>query len=195
MKIGLYGGTFDPPHNAHLILAEWVKKELDLDYIYFIPAAIHACKNNTDLSPALLRLKLVEKAIAGYKGFRVSCIEIDRKETSYTVDTLQQFKQYENLPECELFYIIGFDNLIDFHRWKEPDVIMKLVNIVVVRRSINDGHNLKNDYTQKVTYLASPIIDISATEIRKKIRLGIDVSDLLAPAVLKVINDNELYRD
>ena len=195
MKIGLYGGTFDPPHNAHLNLADWVQKELQLDYIYFIPASIHACKNNADLSPAPLRLKLVEKAIAGYKRFKVSRIEIDREETSFTVHTLQQFKQYEKLPECELYYIIGIDNLIDFHRWKEPDVITKLTNIVVMRRSINDGHNLNIDYFKKAIYLESPIIDISATEIRKKIRSKIDVSQLVAPAVLKIINDNGLYSD
>lgn len=195
MKIGLYGGTFDPPHNAHLNLAEWVKNELHLEYIYFIPASIHACKNNINLSPALQRQELVEKAIEGYKGFRVSRIEIERKDTSYTVDTLKQFKQYENLPDCELFYIIGIDNLIEFHRWKEPDVILKLVNVVVMRRSLNDPHSLKNDFAQNVTYLDSPIIDISATEIRNKIRLGVDVSGLIAPAVLKVINENGLYRD
>ena len=195
MKIGLYGGTFDPPHNAHLKLAEWVKKELQLAYIYFIPASVHAFKNNADLSPAHVRLKLVEEAIKGFDGFRVSRIEIDRKDTSYTVHTLQDFRQYENLPESELNYIIGVDNLTDFHLWKDPDTIIKLARIVVIRRSIVDIQKVDSDYSQKVTYLESPIIDMSATEIRKKILQRIDVSDLIPPSVSKVINEYGLYRD
>jgi nicotinate-nucleotide adenylyltransferase len=195
MKIGLYGGTFDPPHNAHLKLAEWVKKELQLSYIYFIPTSVHAFKNNADLSPAHIRLKLVEEAIKGYKGFRVSRIEIDRKDTSYTVHTLQDFKQYENLPESELNYIIGIDNLTDFHLWKDPDTIIKLARIVVIRRTIADVQKVDINFKHKVTYLESPIIDISGTEIRTKVRQGIDVSELIPPSVSKVINESGLYRD
>ena len=195
MRIGLYGGTFDPPHNAHLQLAKWVQDKLELEYIYFIPAAIHACKNNSDLSPAPLRLKLVEKAIEDNKRFRLSRIEIDRKDTSFTVYTLQQFKIYENLPECELFYIIGFDNFVDLHNWKDPARIMKLAKMVVLRRSIDDPHNVDNAYSQEVIFLDSPLIDVSATEIREKIRQGSDVSKLIPPAVSKIIDDHGLYRD
>jgi nicotinate-nucleotide adenylyltransferase len=195
MRIGLYGGTFDPPHIAHLKLADWVQKELQLAYIYFIPTAIHALKNNSDLSPAFIRLKLVEAATEGYEGFKVSRIEIDRKEISYTIHTLQKFKKYEKLPESEIYYIIGIDNLADFQMWKEPDKIMDLARIVVIRRSGTDDQKINSKYIQKVTFLESPIIDISATEIRNKINLGIDVSDLLPPSVLKVINDYGLYRD
>jgi nicotinate-nucleotide adenylyltransferase len=190
MRIGLYGGTFDPPHNAHLKLADWVQKEL---YIYFIPTAIHALKNNSDLSPTFIRLKLVEAAIEGYEEFKASRIEIDRKDISYTIHTLQEFKKYEKLPESEMYYIIGIDNLADFHMWKEPDKIMELARIVVIRRSGTDDQKINSKYIQKVTFLESPIIDISATEIRNKINLGIDVSDLLPPSVLKVINDYGLY--
>ena len=195
MRIGLYGGTFDPPHIAHLKLADWVQKELQLAYIYFIPTAIHALKNNSDLSPAFIRLKLVEAATEGYEGFKVSRIEIDRKEISYTIHTLQKFKKYEKLPESEIYYIIGIDNLADFQMWKEPDKIMDLARIVVIRRSGTEDQKINSKYIQKVTFLESPIIDISATEIRNKINLGIDVSDLLSPSVLKVINDYGLYRD
>jgi nicotinate-nucleotide adenylyltransferase len=195
MKIGLYGGTFDPPHNAHLKLADWVQKELGLDLIYFIPAAIHAIKNNTDLSPPHLRLNLVEKAIEGYKNFRVSRIEIDREETSYTVHTLQQFRQFENLADCNLFYIMGFDNLADFHCWKDPDIIMDLAKIVVIRRSVKEERFVDTEIAERVTYLDSPIIDLSATDIRNKIRSGIDVSDLVPSSVLRMVNEYGLYRD
>jgi nicotinate-nucleotide adenylyltransferase len=195
MKVGLYGGTFDPPHNAHLTLAEWVQKELQLEYIYFIPTAIHALKNNSDLSPTPIRLELVQKAIEGYERFRISRIEIDRKTTSYTVKTLQEFRKFEKLPESELYYIIGEDNLVDFHLWKDPYTIMKLAEIVVLRRTGTDGQKVKSQFSQNVTYLDSPTIDLSATEIRKKIKMGIDVSELIPPSVLKIINEYGLYRN
>ena len=195
MKIGLYGGTFDPPHNAHLALAAWVQKELQLAYIYFIPAAIHAFKNNSDLSPTSIRLKLVQKAVEDYERFRVSRIEIDRKDTSYTVNTLQEFKKFEKLPLSKLYYILGIDNLIDFHKWKEPEKIMELAEIIVLRRPGIPFQKVKIELNQKVTYLDSPLINLSATEIRKKIRMGIDVSELIPPSVLKIINDYGLYRE
>jgi len=195
MKIGLYGGTFDPPHNAHLSLAKWVQKELQLAYIYFIPASIHAFKKKSDLSPTSIRLKLVQKAIEGYERFRVSRIEIDRKDTSYTVKTLQDFRKIEKLPDSELYYLIGEDNLIDFHRWKDPDSILKLAQIIVLRRSGPHLRKVSSELGRKVIFLDSPIIDVSATDIRKKIKMGIDVSELLPPSVLKIINDYKLYRD
>jgi nicotinate-nucleotide adenylyltransferase len=195
MKIGLYGGTFDPPHNAHLKLADWVRNELELAYIYFIPTAIHALKNNSNISPAGTRLRLIEAAIEGYDGFRTSRIEIDRKDISYTLNTLQEFKKYEELPDSELYYIMGIDNLADFHLWKDPEKIMELSKIVVIRRSGSPEDDLIDIYNQKVTYLESPIIDLSSSDIRYKIRSGIDVSDLIPPTVLKIINTYGLYRD
>lgn len=194
MKIGLYGGTFDPPHNAHLTLADWVQKKIGLAYIYFIPAAIHALKNNSELSPTPIRLQLVQKAIEGYDKFRVSRIEIDRKDISYAVTTLRDFKKYENLPDSELYYILGIDNIIDFHLWKEPETILKLAKIIVLRRSGFPIQKVESQLSKKVTYLDSPFIDLSATEIRKKIKMGIDVSELIPSSVLNIINRYGLYR-
>jgi nicotinate-nucleotide adenylyltransferase len=195
MKIGMYGGSFDPPHNAHLYLADWVQKELGLDLIYFIPAAIHAFKNNSDLSPPLLRLKLVEQAIKKYKKFRISRIEIEQPETSYTVFTLQNFKRYEGLPDCDLYYIMGYDNLVDFHKWKDPEIILDLAKIVVIGRSIEENRDVNTDIAGRVLYLESPLIDLSSTDIREKIKSGMDVSDLVPSPVLSIINDHGLYRD
>jgi nicotinate-nucleotide adenylyltransferase len=195
MKIGLYGGTFDPPHNAHLKLADWVQKELEIDIVYFIPAAIHAFKKNSDLSPPLLRLKMVENAITGYSKFRASRIEIDRPETSYTVNTVQNFRQFENLPDCELFYIMGYDNLAEFHRWKDPDIILNLAEIIVIRRSVEEEKEIDDKIADKVRFLDSPIIDLSSTDIRNMIKSGKDISYLIPSSVLGVVNEYELYRD
>jgi len=145
--------------------------------------------------PASVRLKLVEAAIEEYDRFRISRIEIDRKDTSFTIHTLQNFRKYENLPECELYYILGIDNLVDFHRWREPEKILKLARMVVIRRSDIDDREIRLRYKDRVTFLRSPIIDISATEIRNKIRSGVDVTNLTPQSVLKVIKEYELYRD
>jgi nicotinate-nucleotide adenylyltransferase len=193
MKIGLYGGTFDPPHNAHLELASWVRKELDLEYIYFIPAAIHAFKNNERVSPPSVRVNLVERAIKNYAHFRISRIEVERKEISYTIHTLQRFRQYENLPDCELYYIMGYDNLADFHLWKDPEKIMRLAKIVVIRRSVQEKRPIRTEIDQNVIYLNSPLIDLSATEIRNKIKSGSDVSKLVPSSVLESIREYGLY--
>ena len=194
MKIGLYGGTFDPPHYAHLRLAEWVRNHLQLAYIYFIPASIHAFKNESEVTAVQTRLHLVEAAIQNYDRFRISRIEIDRRDVSYTVDTLRKFKEYENLPESELYYIIGIDNLADFHRWKEPEEILKLAEIVAIRREGFNDNQIIDKYKEDVSFLCSPVINISSTEIRDKVSEGEDISTYVPPSVLKVIDEYNLYR-
>jgi nicotinate-nucleotide adenylyltransferase len=195
MQIGLYGGTFDPPHIAHIKLAEWVREKLCLDLIYFIPAARHAFKKNSHLSPEDIRVKMVEAAISDNKHFRLSRIEMDRNGISYTVDTIREFLKYENIPTAKLNYIMGIDNLNEFHRWKDPESITNLVQVVVIRRSVPDNPNVVNKYKKKVTFLVSPIIDISATEIRAMVKKGLDISDFVSPAVNKVIREYGLYQD
>jgi nicotinate-nucleotide adenylyltransferase len=195
MRIGLYGGTFDPPHNAHLKLAEWVRQKLRLDYIYFIPAAKHAFKKNSHLSPEDIRVKMVEAAVGENRHFRLSRIEMDRIGISYTVDTIRNFSQYENIPAAKLYYIMGIDNLAEFHRWKDPESIAKLVKVVVIRRSGPDNKGIISSYRKKVMFLASPILDISATEIREMVKNGLDISDLVPPAVNKIIHEYRLYQN
>ncbi len=195
MQIGLYGGTFDPPHNAHVKLAEWVRQKLRLDFIYFIPAARHAFKKNSHLSPEHIRVKMVKAAISENKHFRLSRIEMDRNGISYTVDTIRGFSKYENIPAAKLYYIMGIDNLTEFHRWKDPESIAKLVQVVVIRRSVPDNPKVINRYKKKVTFLVSPIIDISATEIREMVNKGLDIFDFVSPAVNKVIREYRLYQD
>jgi nicotinate-nucleotide adenylyltransferase len=195
MRIGLYGGTFDPPHNAHLKLAEWVRQKLRLDYIYFIPAAKHAFKKNSHLSPEDIRVKMVEAAVGENRNFRLSRIEMDRIGISYTVDTIRNFSQYENIPAAKLYYIMGIDNLAEFHRWKDPESIAKLVKVVVIRRSGPDNKGIISSYRKKVMFLASPILDISATEIREMVKNGLDISDLVPPAVNKIIHEYRLYQN
>lgn len=194
MHIGLYGGTFDPPHNAHLKLAEWVRKTLNLEYVYFIPAAIHAFKDNSTVTPAWIRFEMVREAIKANNRFRISRIEIDRQDTSFTIDTLHQFPDFENLPESVLYYIIGYDNLAEFHSWKDYRSIFEICKVVVLRRSGRIDKQLVKKYEDDLIFLDSPCIDISATDIRKKIKNGHDISDSVPPAVLAIIRKHNLYK-
>lgn len=194
MRIGIYGGTFDPPHRAHLELAKWVREELSLDYIYFIPTAQHVFKDNKHLSPAEIRCLMVSAAIKGHNHLRISRVEVERGDMSYTADTLREFRQFEKLPSSDLYLIIGIDNLKDFYLWKDPDEILELAHLVVLRRSGHYSHTHAKQYQDRFHLLDSPIIEISATEVRKRIAKGDDVSDIIAPAVYEIIKSHSLYK-
>ncbi|TFG95630.1 MAG: nicotinate (nicotinamide) nucleotide adenylyltransferase [Calditrichales bacterium] len=194
MNIGLYGGTFDPPHRAHVELAEWVLAELGLDYIYFVPAAVHAFKDNLQITPEKIRLEMLQAATSGHKQLRISRVEIKRRGVSFTVDTLREFSKFENLPAVHLIYIIGLDNLADFNRWKEPEAILRLAEVVVVRRPGRANEYLPEKIQNKMRFLNSPQIEISSTEIRQQVRLGQSIYDLVHPKVAELINKYSLYR-
>jgi len=194
MKIGLYGGTFDPPHRAHVELAEWVLAELGLDYIYFIPAAVHAFKDNLQITPEKIRLEMLEAATTGHENLRISQVELNRHGISFTVDTLREFLKFEDLPPAQLYYIIGLDNLVDFNRWKEPEMIMRLAKVIVVRRPGGAEKPLPEKYQNKMRFLNSPLIEISSTDIRQLVRLGQPISELVYPEVSELIDRYALYR-
>lgn len=192
-KIGLFGGTFDPPHHAHLMLAEWLISYLELDLIYFIPASIHAFKNDTILTSGNTRLKLIRAAIKHFPKFKVSQIEIKRDSVSFTIDTLRTFMQFENIANAKLYYIIGLDNLLEFHLWKEPDDILNLCTVVVLNRP---GLNKKvelSKYYKKVKFINSPMFQLSSTFIRQRISEGKPFASFVPLNVFKLIIKNKLY--
>ena len=136
-KIGLLGGTFDPVHLGHLIVAESVLNELNLDKIYFIPAHKHALKSNEKITSPNIRLELLQIALKDYSYYSASDIELKSDNVSFTIDTLNKIRDYENLSNAELFYIIGFDNLTELHLWKDYEKIMEVAQLVVVSRPGN----------------------------------------------------------
>jgi nicotinate-nucleotide adenylyltransferase len=193
-RIGLYGGTFDPPHNAHILLAEWVVNHLKLDYVYFIPTAIHAFKNRKRLTPQDTRYKMLTEAIACNPKFRISKIEFDRSAVSYTVDTLESFCSYENIENSVLFYIIGMDNLLEFPLWKDPLKILNLAQLVVMRRpGYQTPHDLKN-YLNRARILDTPSLAISSSQIRKLVLDSLPYKHLVPGGVYKIIQSQDLYQ-
>ena len=193
-KIGLFGGTFDPIHMGHLIVAESVLNKLKLNKIYFIPAHKHALKSNKKISPPEIRFEILKIALRDFPYFSISDIELESDNVSFTIDTLKRFKEYENLSNAELYYIIGFDNLAELHLWKEYEKIMDMVRLVVLTRPGNNDDQLINQYKEKITIPNSPQIDISSTLIRQRIKENNPWKSMVTPAVYEYIIRNNLYK-
>ncbi len=165
-RIGLFGGTFDPIHIGHTIVTEWIYDSLELDKIFFIPNYIHPFQKRTNITPAQKRLQMLKLAVEDYPDFEISSIELERKDVSYTVDTIRYFKK--NYPGTELFYIIGVDIIAEFFSWKEPHEILRLANIVVFNRSTT---NFREPFqNEKLIYIDSSFIEISSTHVRHCIK-------------------------
>ena len=194
IRIGLLGGSFDPIHNGHLKLANWVKNKLSLNRIIFIPAAVPPHKQNIKLTDSKHRYRMVEIAIENYPDFEISDVELKRNGISYTIDTIFYFKQIFKLDKENLFLIIGADSLLDFHNWKDPEEIIENCQIVVLQRPEVNLNNVKTKYKCQAIILQSPLIDISATDIRRRIREGESIAQIVPTAVEQYINEHNLYK-
>jgi nicotinate-nucleotide adenylyltransferase len=189
-RIGIYGGTFDPPHAGHIAIARQALKQLSLTRLYFVPACIPPHKTLRPSTPAKHRLAMVKLATAGQKEFQISAVELQRRGVSYTIDTLKYFRK--RFPSAELILIIGADNLAQFDAWKSPKEILKLASLAVYKRR-GFNRSLMSKKTIAVS-LKGRIYPISSTEIRKKLKKELSVSRLISKPVFKYIQDNSLYR-
>ncbi|MBI4972849.1 MAG: nicotinate-nucleotide adenylyltransferase [Candidatus Omnitrophica bacterium] len=188
MKIGILGGTFNPIHLGHLILAEEVREKLDLERIIFVPAYLPPHKDNTEIAPAKDRFAMVKLAIKENKYFCVSDIEIKRDGRSYTIDTLNEFKR--RYPQDELYFIIGSDLLKYLDEWKDLSEIIKMVKFVVATRP---GYPLEKIPTY-ISTIPIRAVDISAFEIRQASKEKRSFRYLVTEAVYKYITRRGLYK-
>lgn len=189
-KVCIIGGSFNPIHIGHLILANTVLEELNLDEMIFVPCYIQPLKGDKDFASSTHRLEMVKLAIQSNPEFTLSDIEINRKGKSYTVDTLKFFKKkYENL-----YFVIGADNIRDFHKWKEPDTILKIANLIVTNRGGIHTQIPEKIRGKKIISCTIPQIEISSTMIREKIRNGQSIKYLVPEAVENYIIQNNLYK-
>ena len=131
-RIGIFGGTFDPPHKGHLAIAEQAIKQLGLDSVYFVPAYIPPHKQQHSSTTAQHRMRMLKLAVRGRKKYRVSALELKRGGISYTIDTLKAFKQ--RFPHIDFVLILGADNLLQFQSWKSPKTILQLSSLAVYKR-------------------------------------------------------------
>ncbi len=201
-KIGILGGSFDPVHWGHLLLAETCREQCCLDEIWFLPAATPPHKLRRPLSSAAHRVAMLQLAIAGHKALHVSTLEIDRGGVSYTVQTLVELN--ERHPADEWFFLMGADSLQDLPAWYQPQEICRLAIPVVVRRVGAPEPDL--DVLRPVTTperLAAirehqaqmPLIELSSTAIRQAVRTGRSIRYQTPRAVEKYIQAQDLYRN
>jgi len=183
--IGLYGGSFDPIHNGHLLLARDAMERLNLERVIFLPAKISPHKLDRPPSPPEARLELLEAATSQEPGFEVDPRELHREGPSFTIDTMRAYRA-EN-PDTRLFYFIGDDNLSELHTWKDIEELKTLVQFVVLARTASP---LPMDFP-----VISRRIEISSTEMRKRIARGASVRYMTPMNVCEKIQTLGLYRN
>jgi len=188
MRIGILGGTFNPIHIGHLILAEEVREKLKLDRVIFVPTYLPPHKDNSDIASSAVRLTMVKLAIKGNRYFFASDIEVKRDGRSYTIDTLKEFKKI--YPEDELYFIIGSDLLRYLDDWKDLDEIIAMVSFIVATRP---GYPLEK-IPSHISTIPIRAVDVSAFEIRKAIRENKSFRYLVPEAVRSYIEKNSLYK-
>lgn len=193
MNICLYGGTFDPPHNGHLEIAGQCRRQFNIDRVYFIPAFLAPHKTDVTITAVSHRLAMLKSALQPYSGFNISEIEIKRQGISYSIDTILAMKHEFRLNRKEIFFLIGTDSLKEFDTWREPQRILNECQVIVAGRPGYSTDSIPEKYRKKVLVLSNPLMDISSTDIRQKIRLKQPVDDLLPRQVLDYIARNKLY--
>ncbi len=199
MRIGLFGGSFDPVHLGHLILAEQCREQARLDEVWWIPTAVSPLKQQGPVASDRQRLEMLELAVAGHSAFRVVDVELKRGGTSYTVETLETFRQ--EYPDREFFLLLGSDSLASFARWRDPSRICDLATpLVYARPDASIAWNSLSPFVapeqlREFAELAieSRLIDISSSDLRERIRQGKSIRYLVPRAVEQYITHHKLY--
>jgi nicotinate-nucleotide adenylyltransferase len=197
-RLGVFGGTFDPPHAGHLVAAECALRALSLDQVLFVPAARPPHKGGQVSAGPEQRYEMVRLAIAGHPRFAVSRIELDRPGPSYTVDTLAALA--EDDPARRLHFITGIDAVLDLPSWREPERLLRMAAFVAVSRPGVPRERLDAftaalppDLRQRVRYLEIPAVDVSSSEVRERVRDGRSIRRLVPRAVAAFIARERLY--
>ena len=193
MRIGIFGGTFDPVHMGHLIHAEQCRAQAKLDLVLFVPAALPPHKQGRELTPFVHRAEMLTLAISGHPAFRVEEMEKDRAGPSYTVETLAQLRAQR--PGDELFFILGSDSLRDLPLWYEPRRILELATLLVVERPDSPVFSVaelkERLQVAKVHYqlVEAPLIGVSSRDLRQRIAEGRSVRYMIPRAVEAYIEE------
>ena len=200
-RLGVLGGTFDPPHIGHLLAAEMARAELNLERILFVPANRSPWKMGRHLSTTEQRLEMVRRAIADYPRFELNRVDVDRPAPSYTYETLQLLStQYAG---AELFFIMGLDSLRDLANWHRADEIVRLARLVVCARpgvkmdvgQMMDLLHALPALLHKLTFVEMPELEVAASNLQERVRNGQSIRYLVPDAVRSYIEENRLYRE
>lgn len=202
MRLGILGGSFDPVHYGHLLLAECCREQCRLDAVWFLPTAVPPHKQTQELTPAAERIEMLELAIAGNPAFSVCRHETDRGGVNYTVDTLTHFHEEE--PNRELFFLMGADMLLDLPNWRNASRVCELAMPVVVHRP--DAQPMDFECLREIAspeqieqirnhQVAMPSIGISSTDVRRRVQTGQSIRYRVPRAVEMYIETHGLYKE
>jgi len=198
MRIGILGGTFDPPHNGHLCIARAAKEQLRLSRVLFAPAGVQPLKRDQRVTSAAQRVEMVKRAIAGESVFALSRIDMDRPGPHYSVDLLRIVSGI--YPGAQLWFIMGGDSLGDLLRWRDPERLVELGRLAVVRRPGFEPDWIALDAALPdlrlcIDWIEAPALDIAAHDIRRRVRAGEPIDVLVPRAVAEYILEQRLYVD
>ena len=189
MNIGLYGGSFDPVHLGHLLVAQAAKEELELDRIFFIPAAHSPFKPQSHASPSADRLRLLRLALCGYAWTEIDEQEIRRGGVSYSIDTVRDY--LTRFPKATLHYLIGADNVATLPKWRDANELAKLTQFIVIPRPGQQPMDLPVPFRGK-TLRGFPLA-VSSSEIRERVRTGLPIRNLVPAVVEEAIKTTGMY--
>ncbi|HEY3762845.1 MAG TPA: nicotinate-nucleotide adenylyltransferase [Verrucomicrobiae bacterium] len=189
MKVGIYGGTFDPVHLGHLQVAQAAIEELGLDRLFFVPAGQSPFKAENVITSSAVRLQLLRLALAGRTNCEIDEQEIRRGGTSYAIDTVRDYAN--RFSGAQLFYVIGADNISRLNEWKDAAALAGLVEFAAVPRPGSVPAPFPQPFRGRV--LKGPLVDISSSEIRERIKAGLPIGQLVPADVGEFIRNNGLY--
>ena len=191
MRLGIFGGSFDPPHIGHLLAAVDAYEALDLDRLAFVPTNTQPLKAEAAAAAAHHRFAMVELLIGPDPRFAADSIEIERPGLSFTVDTLRTFAQ--RFPNAERFFLVGEDAMTAFRQWREPEQILKLARLAILQRP-GARVGRKAALPEGTIALATRLVDVSSTEIRQRVRNGQSIRGFVPESVAAYIETERLYR-
>jgi len=194
VRLGIFGGTFDPPHVGHLLAASDAFEHLALDRLVLVPAAIQPLKAGRMAAPAADRLAMVRLTVGRDARLEADSVEVDREGLSYTIDTLKEFSR--RYPSAEMVLLVGADVLSTFRQWRHPRTILELATLAVLRRADSEGAVVEMDaeLAQRAAFIPTRRIDVSSTEIRDRVRSGRSIHGFVTDAVAEYIGLHGLYR-
>jgi len=192
MDIGLFGGSFNPPHVAHLIVAEVARDQFGFDEVWWIPNATPPHKPQDELAEVDHRLEMTRRAVEDNPAFRVCDIEVERSGVSYTVETVRVLQ--EKRPDTDFALLIGSDSLDHFAEWHKPDEIAERVPLVVYKRPGVIDAVPQSRFANHVRFVSAPVMEVSGTEIRSRCSADRSIRYLVPESVRAYIDEHELYR-
>ncbi len=199
MKLGILGGTFDPPHIGHLVIAQEAMAYLQLSQVVFVPTRYPPHKPTQDLTPIDLRLEMVRLAIARNPRFTLSRVDVDREGPTYTVDTIRLLRrQYDE--KTELYFIMGMDSLVNLPTWHRPEELIHLCWLAVLNRpgyrvNLDELEKILPGVRDRVILIPSPSLEVSATDLQRRVQNGEPIDHLVPEPVAAAIYEHGLYSD